>query len=126
MWRRFVVVLAVSATCSWPFASVPAASSETGVTGTVRLWPAFPGAQRAGDPGTASYAGALVKLRDARGTIVGSQRTDADGRFRMPAAQGSYDVFIKGAALPRCKAVGARVKDGRMTNVDITCDSGMR
>ena len=121
--RFFALVLAASLSS---FAPVQVAASQTGVTGIVTLWPARPGPQRAGDPDTAAYPGALVELHDARGGVVGSTRADANGRFRMLAAPGNYDVRIKGGALPRCKAVTAKVRDGEMTNVEVACDSGMR
>ena len=116
----------MSGTCLLPFAPVQAASPETGITGTVRLWPGRPGPQREGDPGTTPYLAAPVELRDTHGAIIARTTADDSGRFRVLAPPGRYDVLIKGARLPRCKAVTTEVRDGEMANVDITCDSGMR
>jgi hypothetical protein len=69
-----------------------------------------------------------VRLRDASGAIVSLATADADGRYRILAPEGSYEVRVdvQGAALPRCKVVTTEIRSGQMANVDIICDSGMR
>ena len=120
--------LAVVATCLFWFDGVQAASPETGITGTVGLSPARPGPQRAGESGTAAYPGARVRLCDASGAVVALATANADGRYRILAPEGSYEVRVdtQGAVLPRCKAVTTEVRSGQMATVDIICDSGMR
>lgn len=119
------VILGIAAAC----ACAAAPSGPTGgVSGSVSLWPARPGPQRAGEPGSKGYAGASVQLRDARGRVVAHAVTDSQGRFTMPAPAGRYEVSVDagGKPYPRCQAADATVHDGALTGVELLCDSGMR
>jgi len=104
------------------------ASPVTGVSGTVRMSPAGPGPQRAGEPGAALYRGAAVQLRDARGSVVARATTDEQGQFTLAVPAGTYEVRVdvRNAAWPRCEAVEATVHANRIARVAIVCDSGMR
>jgi hypothetical protein len=104
------------------------ASHVTGVSGTVRLSPAGPGPQRAGEAGASPYRGAAVQLRDARGSIVARAIADERGQFTVAVPAGTYEVGIdvQHAAWPRCETVEATVRANRIARVAIVCDSGMR
>jgi hypothetical protein len=103
-------------------------AGQTGVSGSVAVSPARPGPQRAGEPDSGAYAGASVQLRNARGAVVASTKTDDQGNFTLTARAGHYRIAVdtQGALYPRCEEVDAEVREGRMTAVRLSCDSGMR
>lgn len=119
---------AVGALCLTSFACGYANPPQTGVSGTVIVWPARPGAQREGERATSAFAGAAVQLRDAQDNVVARAVADARGQFTMLAPAGNYVVRVNvlGSRFPRCKAVEANVRAGELAHVDIVCDSGMR
>ena len=107
------------------------ASAETlatGVSGTVRISPSHPGPQRIGDSGRAPMAGATVQVRDANERVVARVVTGADGQFSAPVPPGEYtlEVDVGSAVLPRCGKAHAMVQEGRISPVELECDSGMR
>jgi len=104
------------------------ASPVTGVSGTVRMSPAGPGPQRAGEPGTAPYLGAAVQLRDARVFFEWCGAHREQGQFTLTVPAGTYEVRVdvRNAAWPRCEAVEATVHANQIARVAIVCDSGMR
>lgn len=107
---------------------VVAAHGATGLDGTVSVSPARPGPQRIGAPGVAPLANMAVRVQRSDGHEVAHATTDDQGRFTVSVPVGAYEVVIDvhGAALPRCPIMPAQVRDGRLTRVQIVCDSGMR
>ncbi len=101
---------------------------QTGLNGVVVVSPALPGPQRAGERAASPLSGAVVQLRDAQGTLVASELTDANGHFNVVVAAGLYEiqVRVRGTGFPRCKAREVTVRGGQITSVEIACDSGMR
>ena len=127
--RRLVrCTLCLSAACGAGLAPVAAQGAGSGVGGTVTLWPTQPGPQRRGEAGTAPFADATIELRDARGRPIATSRTDAAGRFRIPARPGRSEVRarIHNSPLPRCDSVQAVVQAQQTVDVTIACDSGLR
>ena len=109
-------------------ANASAATVTTGMSGIVHRSPAHPGPQRIGDSGSAPMANASVQVLDANHHVVASVTTAADGRFSVavPAGEYSVEVDVGAAVLPRCGSADAVVRDGKITEVEIECDSGMR
>lgn len=107
---------------------VAAPAIRTGLRGTVSLSPARPGPQQAGMPNTAPMAGALVRVRDARGREVARIRVDDEGQFVLLVAPGAYEISVdvQNAVFPRCSAIHAQVHQHKLTDVQVVCDSGMR
>jgi hypothetical protein len=105
-----------------------AATVTTGVSGIVHRTPAHPGPQRIGESGRAPMAGAAVQVLDANHRVIARVTTGEDGRFSaaVPAGKYSIEVDVGAAALPRCGTAEASVRDGKVTDVEIECDSGMR
>lgn len=128
MWhgiRAYVPGSAAIAVLAW---ACMGASAVSGVSGTVRLTPAGPGPQHAGEPATSPYRGAAVQLRNARGSVVARAATDDQGQFMVAVPAGMYEVRIdvRHAAWPRCEPVEVTVQANRIARVAIVCDSGMR
>jgi len=109
-------------------AKASAATITTGVSGIVHRTPAHPGPQRIGESGRAPMAGAAVQVLAADHRVVARVVTAADGRFSaaVPAGEYSLEVDVGAAVLPRCGTVEAVVRDGKVTDVELECDSGMR
>jgi hypothetical protein len=105
-----------------------AATMTTGVSGIVHRTPAHPGPQRIGESGRAPMAGAAVQVLDANHRVVARVTTGEDGRFSaaVPAGKYSLEVDVGAAVLPRCGSAEAVVQDGKITDVELECDSGMR
>jgi hypothetical protein len=104
------------------------ATVTTGVSGVVHMSPAHPGPQRVGESGRAPMAGAAVQVLDAHDYVVARVTTGADGRFSAAVPAGEYlvEVDVGAAVLPRCGSADAVVRDGKITEIEIECDSGMR
>jgi subtilisin family serine protease len=124
--KRLVLLLALAGTASQLTVAAPA--PITGVSGTVSSSPARPGPQLAGVPDTEPMVGALVRVRDARGNDVAQAVADERGHFTLPVPAGRYEVSVdvQGAVFPRCSPAQALVREGKLTTVQIVCDSGVR
>ena len=109
-------------------ANAMTSSISTGISGTVHVSPAHPGPQRIGESGQKPMAGAKLRVLDANQRVVAHAVTDADGKFSVALAAGEYSVEVDtgGAALPRCGSADAKVQDGQIVQVELSCDSGMR
>jgi hypothetical protein len=104
------------------------AAAATGVSGRVAISPAHPGPQRIDESGSAPMQAASILILDAQRSVVARATTDADGRFSVTVAPGDYsvEVDVGKARLPRCGAARASVLEGRVAEVTLECDSGMR
>ncbi len=122
------VAFAAVAMSSLACVSMRVSAAESGVSGTVTVSPAGPGPQRAGRSSTKRLSGAEVQLRDAAGTIVARANADSNGKFRILAPAGQYELHIDThhALFPRCQGQSVQVADGEVAHFDIACDSGMR
>lgn len=128
MWRgirEYALSVAALAVPAWPCMS---ADQFTGVSGMVRISPARPGPQHAGESDASPYPGVRVQLRDTQGNVVAQATTNAQGQFTVAAPLGVYriQVDVQRAALPRCEAIEVTVRANQSAHVAISCDSGMR
>ena len=130
MWQRLFFIGAVSVIMMAGHGVVlsKAPASESAVTGKVNLTPSCPGPQRIDQgPCTAPFAGAHVHLRNSAGVIIARTIATVDGAFQLQAPPGEYEIEIAVAgAYPRCETTQVTVRKGRVAEVDISCDSGMR
>jgi hypothetical protein len=130
--RRFVTCLAVA---SIPYVAgcgdlVPP-TPRTGITGAVHLWPVCP-VERAGMPCVNQAAGHVpVTIHEgtpqggvARGRVVATGRTDADGTFRVPVVPGDYVVTADAGR--SCDLIAVHVGGAAYAAVEISCSTGIR
>ena len=99
-----------------------------GVQGVVTLSPSCGGAQREGGaPCEAPYAGAEVRLVSGNGATVAAARTTTAGHYLVSAATGHYRVMVTTPIrFTRCPSPEVVVTEGKVSVVDVECDSGMR
>jgi hypothetical protein len=98
-----------------------ASTVKSGVRGSVRRGPTQPVCYPE-SPCTAPAAG--VTLTFVRGAAARSTRTNANGRYSIHLAAGTYTVRVGAAASYGPRSV--RVSRGRMSTVNIVLDTGIR
>ena len=99
-----------------------------GVQGVVTLSPTCGGPQREGGAACeAPYAGAEVRLVSGNGATVAAARTTTAGRYLVSAPAGHYRVMVTTPIrFTRCPSPEVVVTEGKVSVVDVECDSGMR
>ncbi|MEA3199097.1 MAG: hypothetical protein QOE90_525 [Thermoplasmata archaeon] len=123
------LVLALAGCLSAP---APAPStSGSGIFGTAMLGPTCPVERAPPDPACADrpFAGNLTVTSADGATSLARFVTRADGTFNVTLAPGTY--AIRGAenpnGLPRCASDGPfTVRAGAWTEVNVSCDTGIR
>ena len=104
------------------------ADADSGVRGVVLLGPQCPVVQEASPCPDEPMPGVEVRaLRD--GSVVGSDRTDAVGRFEIALAPGTYvlqAIVGTDGPPPTARPVNAIVVEGSFTDVTVPVDSGIR
>ena len=102
------------------------ASGSAGVTGHVTAGPTCP-VQRQDQPCPTAPVQARVEAVDGSGQSVAHTDSDAQGAFTLDLAPGEYTLrVVTNAAYPRCPDTPAVVTEGARTQIDITCDTGIR
>jgi hypothetical protein len=99
--------------------------SGTGLEGVVTVSPIHPGPTREGIPNSGPLANCTFAVQNEKGTVT-SFTTDDQGRFRIPLAPGHYTVSMKERGIRRCGPFDVDVVEGKMTQVEWACDTGMR
>lgn len=105
------------------------ATSPSGIRGTVLVGPTCPVERTPPDPNCADRSGAIdlmVTTLNGDRTIE-TFRSNANGMFSLDVPPGIY--LIRGAsknALPSCGATKVTVRADQYTEIDISCDSGIR
>jgi hypothetical protein len=95
------------------------------VTGRVTAGPTCP-VERIGHPCPPRAVVAEVQAR-AAGRVVASSRSRTNGTYRLELRGGTYTVVaVTHNDFPRCVGRTATVTAEHTTNVDITCDTGIR
>lgn len=69
-------------------------------------------------------ASAKVTARNNRTTHTAT--SDKDGAYRIELPPGFYEVNTKAEGTFSCADAVTEVKRGRFTNLDISCDTGIR
>jgi hypothetical protein len=121
-WSGLITVLLLSA------CTAPSLSASGGVEGTITKGPMCPGPVRIGRPCPNQPAKATFLLLDPTDRVVARFRTDAAGRFRVPAPPGRYFVIADPDA--QQPFLGGRrevlVPPVGWARVVLTFDTGMR
>jgi hypothetical protein len=107
----------------------PAGTHDSGVTGRAMAGPQCPVERNPPDPDCADKPIATnLTVTSADGSrAVRDFTSDADGRFRVPLAAGSYAIrSTETGGLPRCQSEPFNVTAGRFTDVAVDCDTGIR
>jgi hypothetical protein len=99
---------------------------STGVRGVVRLGPTCP-VQRLGSPCPDRPIAAVVTATDGSGVVRGTARSDGQGRYVLVLGPGRYVLTARPAhGFGEPAPVPVTVVGGRLTDVDLTVDSGIR
>ncbi|HZQ84549.1 MAG TPA: hypothetical protein VFA83_06915 [Acidimicrobiales bacterium] len=104
--------------------SVPAGS--TGVRGVVTAGPTCP-VQREGDPSCDDKpVPAHLVLQRGDGSTAASGDAGGDGQFFIAAGAGSYTLTATSPNAMRCASQPVSVTSGHVTDVHVSCDTGIR
>ena len=123
-WRLGWVWLAFGAFSA--NAAAPDSNAGSGVQGVVTMSPCA-GAQREGADCRGPYADVEVRLLSGSVATAATVRTSSEGRYRLAAPPGTYQLKVMPAIkFIRCPSPTLVVKDNAYTVADIDCDSGMR
>lgn len=117
-----LIVMAVCASLG----QTPSAG-ESGIEGIITISPARPGPVRVYEAGSVPLANATFAVEDKNGEVA-SFTTDHKGHFRSALPPGHYKVSLTGRkfSIGRFGPFEADVVQGKMTNVQWECDSGIR
>ena len=120
----FLVVVAMDGTVS---SAESEAGRGTGIEGVVMVSPTRPGPIRKGsEVPTAPLPNAVFVVANEKGKVA-TFTTDAEGRFRLSLSPGHYVVSLAENRFPKpCGPYEIDVESGRLTKVQLHCDSGMR
>ena len=102
-----------------------AASTGSEVSGRVLAGPTCP-VQRLDSPCPDRPVAVALVVADERGGVVARVTSDADGRFRLALAPGSYMIRSDSQRLPVLRPTPFVVVVGRVTELDLRADSGIR
>ena len=105
-------------------------STESGVEGVVTIGPTCP-VMREGDTSCADkpYVTVVqvIELGSPKSSPFSTAETNAEGRYKVLLPPGNYALQpIGGRVMPRCETREVTVVSSIMTNVDLSCDSGIR
>ena len=117
-----LIVMAVCAS-----AGQTPSGGESGIEGVINVSPARPGPVRVDEAGSVPLANATFAVEDNDGEVT-SFTTDDKGHFQAALPPGHYKVSLKGrkSSIGRFGPFEADVVQGKMTNVQWECDSGIR
>ena len=101
--------------------------SESGVEGVIKIGPTQPGPIKADSPAFMPLANTAFVAKGDDGGVTEFE-TDSEGRFRVVLKPGHYTISVKGQrpAIGHFGPFSADVIAGKMTTVDLQCDSGIR
>jgi hypothetical protein len=117
-----LLVLLLLSACS------PQVPPGTGMQGQVTIGPMCPVVQEGQECPDQAYQATLTVLTESGGRVT-RFATDADGRFRVPLAPGTYVLHPEtpeGMALPVAADQNFTVVEGHYTQIDVVYDSGIR
>ena len=100
---------------------------KSGVEGAITISPAQPGPTRLGAPDSAPLRNTTFAVENEKGEVA-SFTTDDQGHFRTLLPPGHYKIAFKGkkTSIGHLGPFEVDVVEGKITNVQWQCDSGMR
>jgi len=128
MWVRVVVASLLFLTVCASATSSESKAGNTGITGVIMVTPIHPGPIKKGSesPNAAPLPNATFRIRSDQG-IATTFTTDSQGRFRVSLKPGHYSVSLAENRFPKpCGPFEIDIEQGKMTEVEWRCDSGMR
>ena len=103
------------------------AAVPSGIRGAITISPSCAGAAKPDEVCVMPFAHAVIQLKKADGQIVKTATSAADGKFEIKVGPGLYDLQIEiDGKYPRCETVAVKVRKGKLAEVNLECDSGMR
>ncbi len=101
--------------------------AETGIEGVIMISPSRPGPIRADAPSSTPLANTTFVVENEKGEAA-SFTTDDRGQFRTSVPPGHYKVSMKArkSSIGHFGPFEVDVVQGKMTNVQWECDSGIR
>lgn len=129
---NFLLDRATTSTATIIITEKPASVSVSGIKGLVLIGPTCPVQRIPPDPkcGDKPFADALVSVKlKSSGFLVMSSKTDAKGNFSVNLPPTTYLLKVSPRAnsfLPMCAEQEVRVETNTITNLNITCDTGIR
>jgi len=110
--------------------TIVATSMAVSISGYIHVGPTCPVERFPANPNCADrpFPSALIAVwKEGSNSPVAEALVEKDGRFMMAVPPGSYRVTSgDGSGLPRCQETTVKVVDGKISQVDISCDSGIR
>jgi len=106
---------------------VPGTEAGTGLRGTVLAGPQCPVVQE-GSPCPDEPMPDVEVRALQNGAVIGSTRTDTEGRFELLLRPGVYvlEAVLEGGGPPSAKPVNATVTQGGFAEVTVLVDTGIR
>ncbi len=111
------------------FAQCPSPSNKSGIKGRVTLSPTCPVERFPPDPNCApkAYSTLIDIIKEGSTKILKTIQSDASGVFNVDLSLGSYVLQAHGGqTMPSCPLVLVAVKSNQYTNIEISCDTGIR
>ena len=102
----------------------PGQADKSGITGVV-IQTGHAGPTRAGDP-TRYYKGPLEVMRSTDKSLAANADSDENGRFTVLLPQGKYFITQSNRRYSRIHSQDITVEEGKLTEVKIYADNGMR
>jgi len=101
-------------------------TGSTGVRGVVTAGPTCP-VQRQGDPSCDDKpVPAHLVLQRGDGSSAASGDAGSDGQFFIAASAGSYTLTASSPNAMRCSSQPVTATSGHVTDVHVSCDTGIR
>jgi hypothetical protein len=124
--RRFIAVVFAGLIACGGGAAAPA--TDSGIDGVVLIGPTCPVEQVGQDCEDKPYAGSIKIIDASSGEVVATAHSDADGKFRVALAPGSYRLEPAAASggLPYGKPIDVVVRPHTYEVVTVSFDSGIR
>lgn len=116
--RRLIVAALLLAACG------VATAPGTGIRGRILAGPACPGPARLGSPCPDRPVSMAVEVVSGT-TVAATFTSDADGMFSVGVAAGTYTLRAK-SGLPALRSPTVIVVAGRLTDVELHADTGIR
>lgn len=127
--KRIVVLLLVAVGAAGCGGTGSGSGEGTsGVFGQVLLGPQCP-VEQEGSPCPDQPTEAEVRVMDVEGTVVASERTDADGRFRISVEPGTYTIQafpLEEDTIVFGKPQNVTVPEGEFAEANVSLDTGIR